>query len=76
MSWTWRPRAREGGSLYRLPDEGHGFARPVNNIAFFGVAEAFLSAHLGGMYLPLTKAELEASTMQIKEGKDGIPGLP
>jgi dipeptidyl aminopeptidase/acylaminoacyl peptidase len=59
-----------------FPDEGHGFARPQNNIAFFGVTEAFLSAHLGGDYQPLTRAELEASTMQIKEGKDGIPGLP
>jgi dipeptidyl aminopeptidase/acylaminoacyl peptidase len=59
-----------------FPDEGHGFARPVNNIAFFGAAEAFLSAHLGGSYLPLTKAEVEASTMQVKEGKAGIPGLP
>jgi dipeptidyl aminopeptidase/acylaminoacyl peptidase len=59
-----------------FPDEGHGFARPVNNIAFYGVAEAFLSAHLGGTYLPLTKGELEASSMQIKEGNDGIPGLP
>ena len=57
------------------PDEGHGFARPENNIAFYGAAEAFLSAHLGGSYLPLTTAEIEASTMQIKEGKDGIPGL-
>ncbi|MEO8702455.1 MAG: S9 family peptidase [Kofleriaceae bacterium] len=58
-----------------FPDEGHGFARPENNIAFAGVMEAFLSAHLGGTYLPLTKAELEASSMQIKEGKAGIPGL-
>jgi dipeptidyl aminopeptidase/acylaminoacyl peptidase len=58
-----------------FPDEGHGFARPVNNTAFFGAAEAFLSAHLGGNYLPLTKAEVEASTMQVKDGKTGIPGL-
>ncbi|HEU0029141.1 MAG TPA: S9 family peptidase [Kofleriaceae bacterium] len=59
-----------------FPDEGHGFARPENNIAFFGVAEAFLSAHLGGFYQPITKDELDASSMQVKEGKDGIPGLP
>jgi dipeptidyl aminopeptidase/acylaminoacyl peptidase len=58
-----------------FPDEGHGFARPPNNIAFFGAAEAFLSAHLGGGYAPLTPAEIKASTMEIKEGKDGIPGL-
>jgi dipeptidyl aminopeptidase/acylaminoacyl peptidase len=59
-----------------FPDEGHGFHRPENNIAFFGVAEAFLSAHLGGYYLPLTKEEVTASSMQIKSGADGIPGLP
>ena len=59
-----------------FPDEGHGFARPENNIAFFGVTEAFLSANLGGYYLPLQKGELEASSMQIKESKEGIPGLP
>ena len=45
-------------------------------IAFNAVTEAFLSAHLGGTYLPLTPDELKASSMQIKEGKDGIPGLP
>ncbi|HEY4239578.1 MAG TPA: S9 family peptidase [Kofleriaceae bacterium] len=59
-----------------FPDEGHGFSRPENNIAFFGVAEAFLSAHLGGNYQPLTPAELEASSMQIKDGRAGVPGLP
>jgi dipeptidyl aminopeptidase/acylaminoacyl peptidase len=58
-----------------FPDEGHGFARPVNNIAFFGAAEAFLSAHLGGSYLPLSKAEIGASSMQVKDGRDGVPSL-
>ena len=59
-----------------FPDEGHGFARPPNNIAFFGITEAFLSAHLGGYYLPLTREELAASSMQFKDGKTGIPGVP
>jgi dipeptidyl aminopeptidase/acylaminoacyl peptidase len=30
------------------PDEGHGFARPVNNLAMFMAAEKFLGEHLGG----------------------------
>jgi dipeptidyl aminopeptidase/acylaminoacyl peptidase len=30
------------------PDEGHGFARPVNNLALFMESEKFLAAHLGG----------------------------
>ena len=31
-----------------FPDEGHGFARPENNLAFHAIAEAFLARHLGG----------------------------
>jgi dipeptidyl aminopeptidase/acylaminoacyl peptidase len=30
------------------PDEGHGFARPANNMAAFFEAEKFLARHLGG----------------------------
>lgn len=32
------------------PDEGHGFARPVNNMAMFAESEKFLSRYLGGRY--------------------------
>ena len=32
------------------PDEGHGFARPENNLSFFAVTEAFLAQHIGGRY--------------------------
>ena len=32
------------------PDEGHGFARPVNNLALFMASEKFLAQHLGGRY--------------------------
>ncbi|HTW66246.1 MAG TPA: alpha/beta fold hydrolase [Bryobacteraceae bacterium] len=32
------------------PDEGHGFARPVNNLAMFMAVEKFLAAQLGGRY--------------------------
>jgi len=30
------------------PDEGHGFARPVNSMALFAAAEAFFAKHLNG----------------------------
>lgn len=30
------------------PDEGHGFARPVNNMAMFMASEKFLAKYLGG----------------------------
>ena len=69
-------KARLPVTYVLFPDEGHGFARPENSIAFTAVTEAFLSAHLGGYYLPITRDELEATSMQIKEGKNGIPGLP
>jgi dipeptidyl aminopeptidase/acylaminoacyl peptidase len=32
------------------PDEGHGFQRPVNNMACFMEAEKFLAKYLGGRY--------------------------
>jgi hypothetical protein len=32
------------------PDEGHGFQRPVNNLATFAAAEKFFAAHLGGRF--------------------------
>lgn len=32
------------------PDEGHGFARPVNNMAMFAATEKFLAKHLGGRF--------------------------
>jgi dipeptidyl aminopeptidase/acylaminoacyl peptidase len=57
-------------------DEGHGFHRPENNLAFFSIAEAFLSAHLGGQYQPLSKEDFQGSSMKIVAGKDTLPGLP
>ncbi|MDH3649788.1 MAG: prolyl oligopeptidase family serine peptidase, partial [Saprospiraceae bacterium] len=32
------------------PDEGHGFARPENNMAFLAAAEKFLATHLDGRF--------------------------
>jgi len=32
------------------PDEGHGFQRPVNNMAMYMAAEKFLAKHLDGRY--------------------------
>lgn len=32
------------------PDEGHGFARPVNNMAMIAASEKFLAKHLGGRF--------------------------
>jgi hypothetical protein len=32
------------------PDEGHGFARPINNLALFMASEKFFARHLGGKF--------------------------
>jgi dipeptidyl aminopeptidase/acylaminoacyl peptidase len=37
------------------PDEGHGFARPENNLDFYGRVEDFLAKHLGGRAEPWKK---------------------
>src|SRR3954470_15724196 len=42
---------------YVFPDEGHGFARPTNNMAFNAAAEEFLAKYLGGRFEPPTDAE-------------------
>jgi dipeptidyl aminopeptidase/acylaminoacyl peptidase len=55
-------------------DEGHGFVRPVNRLAFFAVAEAFLAKHLGGRCQPI-EADLSGSTMKVEVGADLVPGL-
>jgi dipeptidyl aminopeptidase/acylaminoacyl peptidase len=52
-----------------FPDEGHGFAKPTNNIAFNAIAENFLSTCLGGRAEPMG-GELEASSAQIVTGKE------
>ncbi len=57
-----------------FPDEGHGFARPDNNMAFNAVTEAFLAKNLGGRAQPVGD-DLSKSTAQIKAGGDDIPGL-
>jgi len=48
------------------PDEGHGFARPENNLSFFAVTEMFLSKHLGGRYQEIGD-DFEGSSIEIKD---------
>ena len=50
-----------------FPDEGHGFARPANNIAFNAVTENFLAGCLGGRAEPVGDA-LAKSSAQVLEG--------
>src|SRR6185369_14483943 len=46
------------------PDEGHGFARPVNNMAMFASAEKFLAKYLGGRYQETMSPEV---TQRLKD---------
>ncbi len=52
------------------PDEGHGFARPVNNMAMFALAEKFLAKYLGGRYqesmTPEVTTRLKEITVDVK----------
>ncbi len=52
------------------PDEGHGFARPVNNMAMYMAAEKFLAKHLDGRYqeggAPDVAARLKEITVDPK----------
>ena len=56
------------------PDEGHGFARPENQMSFNAVAEAFLSRCLGGRYQPVGN-DFTGSTLEVPTGAEWVPGL-
>ena len=68
------------------PDEGHGFARPVNNMALYMTAEKFLAKHLNGRYqeggTPEAIARLKEITVDpktvvlAKKMDAGAVGLP
>jgi dienelactone hydrolase len=55
-------------------DEGHGFVRKENRIAFFAVTEAFLAQHLGGRAEPLDNA-FAGSTIKFEAGRELISGI-
>jgi dipeptidyl aminopeptidase/acylaminoacyl peptidase len=57
-----------------FPDEGHGFARPANNIAFNAVAENFLSKCLAGRAEPIGDT-LAKSSAKVPHGAEYAPGL-
>lgn len=57
-----------------FPDEGHGFARPENRLAFYSVMEGFLSECLGGRAESFGSA-FEGSTIQVLDGAAYVDGL-
>ena len=53
-----RGKGKDVGYLL-YPDEGHGFSRPENRMAFYAEAEQFLARHLGGRVEPPAEEETE-----------------
>lgn len=47
------------------PDEGHGFQRPVNNMAMFAEGEKFLAKYLGGRYQESVTPEVATRIKEI-----------
>ena len=47
------------------PDEGHGFARPINNLALVTAMETFFAEHLGGRYQKEVPPDVEAKLKEI-----------
>jgi dipeptidyl aminopeptidase/acylaminoacyl peptidase len=68
------------------PDEGHGFQRPVNNMAMFMAAEKFLAKYLDGRYQEgatpevakrLTEITVDPKTVTLsKKAEAGAVGAP
>ena len=57
-----------------FPDEGHGFARPENNLSFFAITDLFLSEHLGGRSEPIGN-DFNGSSVTVPSGADQIKTL-
>src|SRR6202022_3884035 len=67
------------------PDEGHGFARPVNNMAMFATAEKFLAKYLGARYQEgatpevskrLTEITVDVKTVTLPKKIEATAGAP
>jgi pimeloyl-ACP methyl ester carboxylesterase len=56
-----------------FPDEGHGFEKPENNIAFNAVVEAFLAKHLGGRVEPIGESLSKSSAKVVSKGALELP---
>jgi len=57
------------------PDEGHGFARPINNLAMVAATEKFFAQYLQGRYQPEMPAEVAAKLQEITVDPKGVSGV-
>jgi dipeptidyl aminopeptidase/acylaminoacyl peptidase len=67
------------------PDEGHGFQRPVNNMAMFSQAEKFFAKYLGGRYQEgattevaqrLKEITIDVKTVSLPKKVEATAGAP
>lgn len=59
-------RERNYPAQYMLaPDEGHGFQRPVNNMAMYAESEKFLAKYLGGRFQETMSPEVAQRLKEI-----------
>jgi dipeptidyl aminopeptidase/acylaminoacyl peptidase len=56
------------------PDEGHGFARPINNLAMVTAMEDFLAQYLGGRYQKDVPADVAAKLKDITVDPKTVSG--
>src|SRR5271163_4356283 len=56
------------------PDEGHGFARPINNLAMVTAMEGFLEVHLGGRAQKDVPPDVEAKLKEITVDPKTVSG--
>jgi len=57
-----------------FPDEGHGFQKPENRLAYICITEAFFARHLGGAF-ELIGSDLAGSSHQIRAGNAALLDL-
>ena len=57
-----------------FPDEGHGFLRSENNLAFNAIVEAFLARYLGGRAEPVGE-DFQGSSQEIRAGAEFVEAL-
>jgi dipeptidyl aminopeptidase/acylaminoacyl peptidase len=56
------------------PDEGHGFARPINNLAMVTAMEQFFAKYLGGRYQQDVPPDVEAKLKEITVDPKTVSG--
>jgi dipeptidyl aminopeptidase/acylaminoacyl peptidase len=57
------------------PDEGHGFARPINNLAMYAATEKFLAQYLQGRYQQEMPADVAAKLQEITVDPKTVSGV-